>query len=1067
MGRRAADLTTPVPVLGVPALVGARSWRTTGGDATGGAQLQTWGLQSSSVGVQTSPGIGRAPSERCAQLMYKLHTQSDHSARTTKSYITKEYKEILLLTNSGRENGTRNGDLRSKKEVTFQELVGETLGDVMCSQDSHCTPRTIKSTPHSTRTATKVAPRTKPTVRYANGSVVDSEAMGGISLDNDESTPTHRGHQKRLHTHYTESRNMLMFSAPKHTRGSPNICNQCGGRRTAEVEILGKKILTAPACQKVTLFNSAHDSSKSPRNETDIQPSNHQLLENSLHGEKEASPQRGSHLHEAPRHEITRHPACPVHSVKGQFSTHGHDVASTDSQAIHANAITITKAKIETRKDYPLDTLTNMPLDNEIPQKTGSLPSTPLMATATKSNSPHTQTPFKYQHKALQKVCVSVHAAQENTPSHLYTTCKGNASACIPETVQTLNNALMSAKPTPSNTVFLHHGTQNSTHSAQQIKTKNDSLSHKYSSRLSEPLKSNSFDVVETLQEKLSSCSNVVVKHSVNFKENTNSSDKHDPKPLDAPKRPVSSHSELTHCGNTTSLNASCAILDSKLGMSAPISTATNYALYRNTALRTSSNIHPSSTLKLTQKNASVSFNSLLKTSNVSHEHNKSINPHTFPSANKFKPCQTQSDITSEPTYELVVPNQRHVTPTALLSKVPKNGFVSNVTQTIPNRTNNSSKTSELGSNQKLLRGDLINDILCNVSKEHSVPSQDTTLQNNICPIKSNGSCLQGRMNAKQQAGEQNQGSTVVDHEGQCATCPAAQQQQQMDSNTEKFALSMSPMHANSTADSNADKQTRPNYPTTSVTAKGEPIISTLANRNVHYDLERMQRLESNKAAPFQQSLQGPNLSLIAPAQCCSEGEFCTPCNWASLRRLGSSEAEAIVSRDAKFGSKQDTADLILAHCHPHEAATLFLHSSPQCCKSASIQHKLESVEASLAANKDRITTLLNIIHDLEAGHNPSTGQQCYKTGQDLKNCSTCQNTACIVYSVEFDFRQQERRFLEVLNLHSTRRNKAAHVSQSCALNFNLLRKAVKNLKKSKKKSKKLYKILLKWLPRK
>ncbi|XP_065819404.1 uncharacterized protein [Labrus bergylta] len=67
MGRRAADLTTPVPVLGVPALVGVRGWRTTGGDRSGEALLlQTWGPQCS-VGVQTSPGISRPPTEAMPQ----------------------------------------------------------------------------------------------------------------------------------------------------------------------------------------------------------------------------------------------------------------------------------------------------------------------------------------------------------------------------------------------------------------------------------------------------------------------------------------------------------------------------------------------------------------------------------------------------------------------------------------------------------------------------------------------------------------------------------------------------------------------------------------------------------------------------------------------------------------------------------------------------------------------------------------------------------------------------------------------------------------------------------------
>ncbi|KAK5859016.1 hypothetical protein PBY51_003114 [Eleginops maclovinus] len=178
---------------------------------------------------------------------------------------------------------------------------------------------------------------------------------------------------------------------------------------------------------------------------------------------------------------------------------------------------------------------------------------------------------------------------------------------------------------------------------------------------------------------------------------------------------------------------------------------------------------------------------------------------------------------------------------------------------------------------------------------------------------------------------------------------------------------------------------------------------------------------------------------------------------------------EAIIRPDSKFSaapSQPCPEDTSLAHLHP-AAAALLLPPSPQCCKSAALQQRLETVEASLAANKDRITTLLNIIHDLETCHTPTSGRQCYNTGQDLKNCLTCQKTACIVYSVEYDFRQQERRFLEVLNL-SSKGNNAFQAHSSPPLNFSLLRNIIiKNLTKSKVRSKKLCKTLFKWLPRK
>ncbi|KAJ8351066.1 hypothetical protein AAFF_G00157200 [Aldrovandia affinis] len=38
-----------------------------------------------------------------------------------------------------------------------------------------------------------------------------------------------------------------------------------------------------------------------------------------------------------------------------------------------------------------------------------------------------------------------------------------------------------------------------------------------------------------------------------------------------------------------------------------------------------------------------------------------------------------------------------------------------------------------------------------------------------------------------------------------------------------------------------------------------------------------------------------------------------------------------------------------------------------------------------------------------------------YRTGQDLNNCCICQKTACIIYSVEHDFRQQEKGMLAIL----------------------------------------------------
>ncbi|XP_034454117.1 protein INSYN2B [Hippoglossus hippoglossus] len=79
------------------------------------------------------------------------------------------------------------------------------------------------------------------------------------------------------------------------------------------------------------------------------------------------------------------------------------------------------------------------------------------------------------------------------------------------------------------------------------------------------------------------------------------------------------------------------------------------------------------------------------------------------------------------------------------------------------------------------------------------------------------------------------------------------------------------------------------------------------------------------------------------------------------------------------------------------------------------IERQLQSVEENLVSNQEKIKVLLNVIQDLEKSKALSEGRSSYRTGQDINNCPTCQKTACIIYSVEHDFRQQEGRFQGVM----------------------------------------------------
>ncbi|KAF3706609.1 Protein FAM196B [Channa argus] len=269
MGRRAADLTTPVPVLGVPALVGVRGWKTTGGDGTGGALLQTWGLHCS-VGVQTSPGISRPPTHHSVQLTDTLSTPSDNITQTSNSYITKEteYKEILLLTKSDREKRAilkqRSGESKTKKEVTFKALGGEVSEDVACSQrnssGTYCYARAIKTNPHFVGNPNNVRPKLKFAARYGNGSVVDSEVIGGISVDNDDAEPatsaTFRGRAQTRQQEDTSLAHSHPADAASLLPPSPQCCKSAALQQRLEIV---EASLSANKDRITTLLNIIHD----------------------------------------------------------------------------------------------------------------------------------------------------------------------------------------------------------------------------------------------------------------------------------------------------------------------------------------------------------------------------------------------------------------------------------------------------------------------------------------------------------------------------------------------------------------------------------------------------------------------------------------------------------------------------------------------------------------------------------------------------------------------------------------------------------------------------------------
>ncbi|XP_033962962.1 inhibitory synaptic factor 2A [Pseudochaenichthys georgianus] len=71
------------------------------------------------------------------------------------------------------------------------------------------------------------------------------------------------------------------------------------------------------------------------------------------------------------------------------------------------------------------------------------------------------------------------------------------------------------------------------------------------------------------------------------------------------------------------------------------------------------------------------------------------------------------------------------------------------------------------------------------------------------------------------------------------------------------------------------------------------------------------------------------------------------------------------------------------------------------------VKAQLQAMEHLISSSQETIKVLLGVIQELEKGEAHREGLS-YRTGQDTANCDTCRNSACIIYSVELDFKQQE-----------------------------------------------------------
>ncbi|XP_028325243.1 inhibitory synaptic factor 2A [Gouania willdenowi] len=91
--------------------------------------------------------------------------------------------------------------------------------------------------------------------------------------------------------------------------------------------------------------------------------------------------------------------------------------------------------------------------------------------------------------------------------------------------------------------------------------------------------------------------------------------------------------------------------------------------------------------------------------------------------------------------------------------------------------------------------------------------------------------------------------------------------------------------------------------------------------------------------------------------------------------------------------------------------------SSQQCLPLSGdkdIKAQLQAMECLVNSSQETIKVLLGVIQELEKGEAQRDGLS-YRTGQDTTNCDTCRNSACIIYSVELDFKLQEDKLLPLM----------------------------------------------------
>lgn len=924
------------------------------------------------------------------QLPGALAAPSDSTQMSNSSINDSEHKEILK---SDQEKWAilklKTRSSKTKKEVTFKTVECEASRDVTCSleiRQTHCQSQETKGTlPPSQDAGVKSKVRAP---RYSNGSVVDSEAIGGISLDGIEAEPVASSvgkKQTKLQSHHAEkSGRPLLLSGARPLKTPQKICGQCGGRQSDAVGIF--TLDQKSACHGEKGANPLLTTDQFPLTEPEHK------IKQQKNSDITGRDERTSVV------EVTHtQKLCPLHS-RSHLAVARKALFTQQSTFVSAKTANVTKATIETK----------LPQHNTFSQAS-RLHSTPQMATATKSNTPHTTHTYPQNrgipqrnlthHNWPMSVCVSVHAAPATTPPSLYTMATGAGTISITNALKKTKE--FNAALAPAENMALDNAKSKNQSSVFAAKVNADGSKATPVSLAPSALEAShkletDAQFASVSQSCAPPCSGHAPQQRSPFTAVMDSSGR--PAASSAPRRtaqhvPLSTPQQstwkqnsdkITHystkpatsqcywvqpeCINTeTALrvysetpNAALNSSNHQNSNSSPLAGVTpNSTIMRRcaqaTALRNSStrvkSSPPTADASESQASEAISLQSAEETQRHGERGGNNGNP-----PGKGSDAQASDDSGSG-----CVASAEENSSTACPAAVPELATLPEYPQRDTDASRSKSDTttrshSHTGGNKR--NANPIKTLLTYESKPHENPgvSQVTSLRNYISLIKPSGSRLHACTSAQRRCG----GDSA--RAGQRAACPPANTDGQI-----KQAEMLAARPADVGLQPSADRHTH--QPTRFV-----PSLEPPRGDAGGVEATLNQLTSGSGPSSFPRSQKDPELSSFLTPPFNDRGDlYPDPGGNSTLPSSAMDLATRPRLQLSLCGLRPCPGDAGGAHSHPADVARL-LPPSPQCCKSASLQQKLENVEASLAANKDRITTLLNIIHDLETSHTPSSG---------------------------------------------------------------------------------------------